>query len=123
MNTAMEGILPKSPAAQQTIAEQVASKSPTNAPIPMQTSNSRPSVVNQQTPMQQNDEPPQSSQVPSQTVQQNNAMAIAAVAAAAAARKSEAAANGMMTQDLMTDHELLSYINASCFDTQNGFLM
>lgn len=117
MNTAMEGILPKSPAAQQNIVEQVTSKSPPTGPMSMQTSANvapRQPVVNQQTPMQQNNEPPESQQVPQQQVQQTQAGVL---------RKAEAAANGMMTQDLMTDHELLSYINASCFDPQNGFLM
>ncbi|XP_032454952.1 nuclear factor of activated T-cells 5 isoform X10 [Nasonia vitripennis] len=107
MNSAMEGILPKSPATQQNIVEQVASKSPPTGPIPMQTSSNvapRQPVVNQQTPMQQNNEPPQAQQVPQQQVQQTQAGVL---------RKSEATANGMMTQDLMTDHELLSYINGS----------
>lgn len=107
MNSAMEGILPKSPVAQQTIVEQVTSKSPSTGPMTMQTSSNRATVVSQQTPMQQNNEP-------QQQVQQ---------AATGVVRKTETATNGMMTQDLITDHELLSYIDASCFDPQNGFLM
>jgi hypothetical protein len=107
MNSAMEGILPKSPVAQQTIVEQVTNKSSSSGPMSLQTSSNRASVVSQQTPMQQNNEP-------QQQVQQPNTGVV---------RKVEATTNGMMTQDLMTDHELLSYIDASCFDPQNGFLM
>ncbi|XP_076670317.1 nuclear factor of activated T cells 3 isoform X3 [Andrena cerasifolii] len=94
MNTAMEGILPKSPPSQNNIVEQVASKSPPVA-LPV-------------TPNRQNVNPPISNAA-------NNG-------GGATIRKQE---DGMLPQELtsMSEHDLLSYINPSCFDPQSGFLM
>ncbi|KOX73184.1 Nuclear factor of activated T-cells 5 [Melipona quadrifasciata] len=93
MNSAMEGILPKSPSSQSNIVEQVTSKSPPVA-LPV-------------TPNRQNVNPP---------------IANAANSANGTTRKQE---DGMLPQELtsMSDHDLLSYINPSCFDPQNGFLV
>lgn len=94
MNSAMEGILPKSPSSQNNIVEQVASKSPPVA-LPV-------------TPNRQAVNPP----MPNTP---NNG-------AATTIRKQE---DGMLPQELtsMSEHDLLSYINPSCFDPQSGFLM
>ncbi|XP_076634525.1 nuclear factor of activated T cells 3 isoform X2 [Colletes latitarsis] len=93
MNTAMEGILPKSPSSQNNIVEQVTSKSPPVA-LPV-------------TPNRQNVNPPIANAP-------NNA-------GGTTIRKQE---DGMLPQELtsMSEHDLLSYINPSCFD-QSGFLM
>lgn len=124
MNSAMEGILPKSPASQQTIVEQVVTNSkspPTNSLQPMQPANNRGQVVGppQQTPMQQNNEPPQPVVVQTSVAQQTQDNGNPGVVV----RKPEGTGNGMMTQEIMSDHELLSYINAGCFDPQGAFLM
>ncbi|XP_017761939.1 PREDICTED: nuclear factor of activated T-cells 5-like isoform X5 [Eufriesea mexicana] len=94
MNSAMEGILPKSPSGQNNIVEQVASKSPPVA-LPV-------------TPNRQNVNPPITN-----TANSANGTTV---------RKQE---DGMLPQELtsMSEHDLLSYINPSCFDPQNGFLM
>ena len=91
MNTAMEGILPKSPSNQGTIAEQVSRKSP---PVPMTVNGTR---------QNSNNAPSTNSQV---------------------MRKPEDDGT-MLPQELtsMSEHDLLSYINPSCFDPQGGFLM
>lgn len=103
MNSAMEGILPKSPAQQQTMVEQVTNKSPSTANLTVPNSNGMSPVLNTPTPMQQNNELPE----PTQGSQQQMV------------RKSQL--NGMPTQDMISDHDILSYID--CFDPQNGFLM
>lgn len=99
MNTTMEGILPKSPSNQATIAEQVARKSPT---IPV--NNTR-----------QNNN---SSIIPNNVTSTNGQQQQQVI------RKSEDDGN-MLPQELtsMSEHDLLSYINPSCFDPQGGFLM
>lgn len=90
MNSAMEGILPKSPSAQNNIVEQVTNKSP---PVALPVTQNR-QAVNPAIPN------------PSSN----------------AGRKPE---DGMLPQELtsMSEHDLLSYINPSCFDPQDGFLM
>lgn len=95
-------------------ATQQASQSPPTAPIPMQTSTTP--DTSQVVPLQQNTEP--QSTVVSPIVQ-----TVVESVAPGVMKKPEPQANGMMTQDLMTDHELLNYINSSCFDPQSGFLM
>ncbi|XP_029038308.2 nuclear factor of activated T-cells 5-like isoform X6 [Osmia bicornis bicornis] len=94
MNSAMEGILPKSPPGQNNIVEQVASKSPPVA-LPV-------------TPNRQNVNPPITNTANNTT--------------GTTVRKQE---DGMLPQELtsMSEHDLLSYINPSCFDSQNNFLM
>ena len=94
MNSAMEGILPKSPSNQNNIVEQVANKSPPVA-LPV-------------TPNRQNVNPPIAN-----TANSTNGTTV---------RKQE---DGMLPQELtsMSENDLLSYINPSCFDPQNGFLM
>lgn len=92
MNSAMEGILPKSPSAQNNIVEQVASKSP---PVTL------PVTPNHQA---------------------MNASIPNPAASNTTNRKSE---DGMLPQELttMSENDLLSYINPSCFDPQAGFLI
>ncbi|XP_014219918.1 nuclear factor of activated T-cells 5-like isoform X2 [Copidosoma floridanum] len=110
MNSAMEGILPKSPTASQTIVEQVACKSPTIGSMQMQAApNDRAALVGQQpVPMQQQPTEPQPQVVP-----QINAVV----------RRADGNPNGMISQELMTDHDLLNYLNSGCFDPQSGFLI
>ena len=112
MSNAMEGILPKSPA-QQNIVEQVTSKTPPTV-VSMQTTPVTPPITSQPTPMQQNNDPQ-----PVQSVQQTQPVH----STVPGVRKAETPSNGLMSQDLMTDHEILNYINSSCFDPQNDFLM
>ncbi|XP_011702519.1 PREDICTED: nuclear factor of activated T-cells 5 isoform X2 [Wasmannia auropunctata] len=101
MNNAMEGILPKSPSAQNNIIEQaqnniIANKSP---PVPV----ALPVTPNRQTV---------------------NAPIPNPAASAASNRKTE---DGMLPQELtsMSEHDLLSYINPNCFEQlpQSGFLL
>ncbi|KAG7207554.1 hypothetical protein KM043_009181 [Ampulex compressa] len=94
MNSAMEGILPKSPSGQANIVEQVASKSP---PVTMPV-----------TPNRQAVNPPMANGPTN--------------GAGPAVRKPE---DGMLPQELtsMSEHDLLRYINPSCFDPQDEFLM
>lgn len=90
--------------------EQVTSTSPPVAPIPMQTNATSSSV----SAMQQSIESQPPAVQPLNQVEQS----------AGGVRKSNVSgANGMMSQDLMNDHDLLSYLNGNCFDTQNEFIM
>ncbi|XP_076242579.1 nuclear factor of activated T cells 3 isoform X2 [Calliopsis andreniformis] len=95
MNSAMEGILPKSPSSQNNMVEQVASKSP---PVAMPVTPNRQNV---NTPI---------SNAPSN-------------GAGATIRKQEDARTIVQELTSMSEHDLLSYINPSCFDSQSGFLM
>ncbi|XP_011299128.1 nuclear factor of activated T-cells 5 isoform X2 [Fopius arisanus] len=98
MNSAMEGILPQSPSnATGGIVEQVARKSPEAIPVP-------PTMQNGETPMQVQ-------------VTTTNGQVPGVV-------KKPEDAGGMLPQELtsMSEHDLLSYINPSCFD-QGTFLM
>ncbi|KAK0159408.1 hypothetical protein PV328_010287 [Microctonus aethiopoides] len=99
MNTAMEGILPKSPSNGGTVVEQVSRKSP---PVPMPVAQNRQNVNN--------------------TIVTNNSVTTAN-GQVSVVRKPEDA-TGMLPQELtsMSEHDLLSYINPSCFD-QGSFLM
>ncbi|XP_074095320.1 nuclear factor of activated T cells 3 isoform X2 [Cotesia typhae] len=97
MNTAMEGILPKSPSNAGTVAEQVSRKSSSNSlPVAQNRSNNTNGMSN--------------------NVNNSNGQV-------SVVRKAEDA-GGMLPQELtsMSEHDLLSYINPSCFD-QGAFLM
>ncbi|CAG5095802.1 Similar to Nfat5: Nuclear factor of activated T-cells 5 (Rattus norvegicus) [Cotesia congregata] len=97
MNTAMEGILPKSPSNAGTVAEQVSRKSsPNSLPVAQNRSNNTNGMSN--------------------AVNNSNGQV-------SVVRKAEDA-GGMLPQELtsMSEHDLLSYINPSCFD-QGAFLM
>ncbi|XP_044597628.1 nuclear factor of activated T-cells 5-like isoform X1 [Cotesia glomerata] len=97
MNTAMEGILPKSPSNAGTVAEQVSRKSSANSlPVAQNRSNNTNGMSN--------------------AVNNSNGQV-------SVVRKAEDA-GGMLPQELtsMSEHDLLSYINPSCFD-QGAFLM
>ncbi|XP_015118653.1 nuclear factor of activated T-cells 5 isoform X2 [Diachasma alloeum] len=97
MNSAMEGILPQSPSNAPAMVEQVARKSPEAIPVP-------PTMQNGETPMQVQ-------------VTATNGQVAGVV-------KKPEDAGGMLPQELtsMSEHDLLSYINPSCFD-QGTFLM
>ncbi|XP_057328158.1 nuclear factor of activated T-cells 5-like isoform X2 [Microplitis mediator] len=97
MNTAMEGILPKSPSNAGTVVDQVSRKSPSNSlPVTQNRSNNSNGM--------------------SGSVNTSNGQV-------SVVRKAEDA-GGMLPQELtsMSEHDLLSYINPSCFD-QGTFLM
>lgn len=96
MNSAMEGILPKSPSGQGTIVEQVSRKSP---PVPMPVATNRQNSNN--------------------AIQNNSGSTNGQVI-----RKPEDDGN-MLPQELtsMSEHDLLSYIDSNCFDPQGGFLI
>ncbi|XP_014238533.1 nuclear factor of activated T-cells 5 isoform X6 [Trichogramma pretiosum] len=86
--------------------------SPVQVPIvPMQQSAAVSSSTSTSTPMQQNNEPLQQ-QEQDQTVRQANA---------AMDRKPPLQGNNGM--EIITDHEILTYINSNCFDPHNNIFM